>query len=64
MEKKYRLIWGVSLTLIGIGALILVGSSIIGAELPDMAKRIIGVVDLVGLFGLGFGSAKIFKREK
>lgn len=63
MEKKYRLIWGVCLILIGIGTVILMGSSIIGVELPDMARRVIGVVDLVGLFGLGFSSVKIFKGE-
>lgn len=62
MEKRYRLIWGVTLIIIGIGTLINAGSNIIGADLPDAARRIIGVIDLIALPVLVFTSVKTIKK--
>ena len=45
MEKRNNLLWSLSLLVIGIATVILAGSNIIGIELPDIAVRIIGVID-------------------
>ena len=49
MEKRNNLLWSLSLLVIGIATVILAGSNIIGIELPDIAVRIIGVIDLIAL---------------
>lgn len=60
MKTKIERIWSISLIVIGIGigiaTFILAGSSVIGIELPDIAVRIIGVIDLIALLVLIYTS--------
>ena len=58
MKTKIERIWSISLIAIGIGiaTFILAGSSVIGIELPDIAVRIIGVIDLIALLVLIYTS--------
>ena len=58
MKTKIERIWSISLIVIGIGiaTFILAGSSVIGIELPDIAVRIIGVIDLIALLFLIYTS--------
>lgn len=49
MKNKIDLIWGISLIVIGISAILLAGSNIIGLTLPDIAIRMIGVLDIIAL---------------
>ena len=58
MKTKIERIWIISLIVIGIGiaTFILAGSSVIGIELPDIAVRIIGVIDLIALLVLIYTS--------
>lgn len=58
MKTKIEHIWSISLIVIGIGiaTFILAGSSVIGIELPDIAVRIIGVIDLIALLVLIYTS--------
>lgn len=62
MKKKNDLIWGFSLIIIGVATIILAGSNIIGIELPDIAVRIIGIVDLIALPVLAYTSIKKVKK--
>lgn len=58
MKKKNDLVWGISLIIIGAATIILAGSNVIGLKLPDIAVRIIGIVDLVALPVLAYTSVK------
>ena len=58
MKKKNDLIWGFSLIIIGAATVILAGSNVIGLKLPDIAVRIIGIVDLIALPVLAYTSVK------
>ncbi len=49
MKNKIDLIWVISLIVIGISAILLAGSNIIGLTLPDIAIRMIGVLDIIAL---------------
>lgn len=49
MKNKIDLIWGISLIVIGISAILLAGSNIVGLTLPDIAIRMIGVLDIIAL---------------
>ena len=49
MKNKIDLIWVISLIVIGITAILLAGSNIIGLALPDIAIRMIGVLDIIDL---------------
>ena len=64
MEKRNNLLWSLSLLVIGIATVILVGSNIIGIELPDIAVRIIGVIDLIALPVLAYTTVKKIKKNK
>lgn len=64
MKKKSDLIWGFSLIIIGAATIILAGSNVIGIELPDIAVRIIGIVDLIALPVLAYTSVKKIKKEQ
>ena len=44
--KKVYLFWGWSLMLIGVCTIIIAGSNIIGIELNDVLKRVLGILDL------------------
>ena len=56
MKTKIERIWSISLIVIGIATFILAGSSVIGIELPDIAVRKIGVIDLIALLVLIYTS--------
>ena len=62
MKKKNDLIWCLSLMVIGIATLILAGSNVIGLKLPDIAVRIIGIVDLIALPVLAYTSVKKVRK--
>lgn len=56
--KTLDLMWSLSLTVIGVATLILAVSNIIGAELPDILTRILGIADLIALPLLIFSTVK------
>lgn len=56
--KALNLIWSLSLIVIGVTSLILAVSNIIGAELPDILTRILGIADLIALPFLIFSTVK------
>ncbi len=62
MKKKNDLMWSFSLLAIGVATVILAGSNVIGIELPDVAARIIGIVDLVALPILVYSTVKRFEK--
>lgn len=62
-DKKIKRVWAVSLLLIGITTIIWVGSKLMGAELPDVLVRTLGVVNLVALPVLSFTSTKMFQKK-
>lgn len=64
MKKKNDLMWGFSLMIIGAATVILAGSNIIGTELPDIAVRIIGIIDLIALPVLAFTSVKKIRKDQ
>lgn len=64
MKNKNDLMWGFSLMIIGIATIILSGSNIIGIELPDIAVRIIGLVDLIALPVLAYTTVKKIKKDQ
>ena len=64
MEKRNNLLWSLSLLVIGIATVIQAGSNIIGIELPDIAVRIIGVIDLIALPVLAYTTVKKIKKNK
>lgn len=64
MKKKNDLMWGFSLLIIGVATIILAGSNVIGIELPDIAVRIIGIVDLIALPVLAFTTVKKVKKNQ
>ena len=63
MKKKNNLIWSISLIVIGIATLILVVPKMIGLNLPDIAIRIIGVVDLIAIPVLAYTTVKKVKKD-
>ena len=64
MKKKINLLWSISLIVIGIATLILVVPKIIGLDFPDLAIRIIGVVDLIAIPVLAYTTVKIVGGHK
>ena len=62
MKKKNYLMWCFSLIIIGAATTILAGSNIIGIELPDIAVRIIGIVDLIVLPVLAYTAVKKYQN--
>lgn len=57
-SKKINMLQLISLLIIGIVTMILVSSVLIGAKLPDMVIRILGVIDLMALPVLAFLTVK------
>ncbi|MGM9960242.1 MAG: hypothetical protein ACI32F_02890 [Allobaculum sp.] len=41
--------WSFSLLTIAVASVILAGSRIIGADLPDLVVRLLGIIDLIAL---------------
>ena len=64
MKNKNDLMWGFSLLIIGVATVILAGSNIIGIELPDIAVRIIGIVDLIALPVLAYTTVRKIKKDQ
>lgn len=63
-SKIINIMWSISLIIIGIATIILAGTNIIAIELPDIAVRVLGVVDLVSLPVLVFSTVKKAKSKK
>ena len=63
-SKKINIMWSVSLIIIGVATIILAGANIIGIELPDIAARILGVLDLISLPVLAFSTVKKAQNKK
>ena len=63
MKKKYDFLWSISLMSIGIAAFILAGANIVGIELPDIAVRILGIVDLISIPVLVYSTVKKAKKD-
>lgn len=63
-SKKINIMWSVSLIIIGVATIILAGANIIGIELPDIAARILGVLDLVSIPVLVFSTVKKAESKK
>lgn len=60
--NKIDWFWGWSLMIIGVCTIIIAGSNIIGIELNDVIKRVLGILDLFCLPVLVFTTIK--KTEK
>lgn len=63
-SKIINIMWSISLIIIGIATIILVGAYIIAIELPDIAVKVLGVIDLVSLPVLAFSTVKKTKSKK
>ena len=63
-SKKVNAMWSISLLIIGVVTFILAGANVIGLELPDIAVRILGIIDLIALPVLGFSTVKKIKNSK
>ena len=63
-STKIDFMWTISLMAIGIATLILAGANIVGIELPNIAVRILGVIDLAALPILAFSTVKKMKSRK
>ncbi|MCI7351327.1 MAG: hypothetical protein MSH60_11355 [Ruminococcus sp.] len=63
-SKKINIMWSVSLIIIGVATIILAGASFLGIELPDIAARILGVLDLISLPVLAFSTVKKAQNKK
>ena len=62
--KKINIKWSISLIVIGIATLILTSSNLMGVELPDIAVRICGIMDLVAIFVLTFTTVAKLKSKQ
>ncbi|MBP0974369.1 MAG: hypothetical protein J5851_10730 [Oscillospiraceae bacterium] len=59
MEKKIRIIWSISLLIISCVTLVIVVSDWTSLELPDMAKRVLGIINLLAIPVLVYSSTKL-----
>ncbi len=59
-NKKIIRVWSISLIVLGVVTIILAGTKIAGIELPDMAIRVMGVLELVVLAVFGYTTARRF----
>lgn len=64
-ERGLRKLWSVSLLVISCTSLVLSVSNLASIELPDLVKRILGVVGLLGIPILVYSSVKlkIWKKD-
>jgi len=53
-SKRIHRLWAISLLVIGIVTIIGAGCNVMGIQLPDIAVRILGVIDLIALPVLAF----------
>ena len=61
MDKRYRLIWSISLLVINI---ITITSVAAGSAMPDTVKRVLGVIDLIAIPVLIWSSIKLRMLKK
>ncbi len=61
MEKKIRILWSFSLLIITCVSLIIAVSNMASLELPDIAKRVLGIIDLLSIPVLVYSSIKLRK---
>ena len=61
MEKRVGILWRVSLLIIACVSLIIAVSNMTSLELPDIAKRILGIIDLLSIPVLVYSSIKLRK---
>ena len=61
MDKRYRLIWSISLLVINI---ITITSVVAGSAMPDIVKRVLGIVDLIAIPVLIWSSIKLRMLKK
>lgn len=64
MKKKIDLLWSLSLFVIGIATIVLAGSNLIGINLPSIAVRILGIIDLIALPVLAFSTVQKMRKDK
>ena len=64
MKKKNDLLWSLSLFVIGIATIVLAGSNLIGINLPSIAVRILGIIDLIALPVLAFSTVQKTRKNK
>lgn len=64
MKKKNDLLWSLSLFVIGIATIVLAGSNLIGINLPGIAVRILGIIDLIALPVLAFSTVQKMRKDK
>ena len=64
MKKKNDLLWSLSLFVIGITTIVLAGSNLIGINLPGIAVRILGIIDLIALPVLAFSTVQKMRKDK
>lgn len=62
--KNARLLWTISRLVVGITTMFLVGTKIMGVELPDPVIRVLGMLDLTAIAVLGFSMAVRFFRKE
>ncbi|GEM_PF-7086173 len=62
-EKTITLMWSICLMIMSVCGLTVSVSRIVGASLPDILLRIIGVVSLVTLAAFGYFSVLKFKKK-
>lgn len=62
--KKHDWLWSVSLITIGVATIILAGSNVIGAALPDAVIRMVGLADLIALPVLAYTTVKRMKKTE
>ena len=63
MKRKNDLLWSISLLIIAIATIILAGSNIMSIDLPDIAVRIIGIIDLLFLPISAYTTIKKVKKD-
>lgn len=64
MKKQNDLLWSLSLFVIGIATIVLAGSNLIGINLPGIAVRILGIIDLIALPVLAFSTVQKIRKDK
>ena len=63
-SKRVNVMWSISLLTIGVATFILAGANGIGLELPDIAVRTLGMIDIIALPVLGFSTVNKLKNSK
>ena len=59
VKKEWRLCLHIGLILIGLSALIFASANLLGIELPDAVRGILGVIDLLAIPVVVYGTFKI-----